>query len=156
MFSSSISQYTYSDRSQIFQPTVSYAIPLWDMYGPYTLPDRRNTWSISPPSADQRIRRRCPSQSVYWSFSKETQGRITFSFKCLCEFERGRPPQKDYSMDGDSRSFQTPTGRSFFLTPRPVDVLKGSDDLEYPLAKLVAFTEHKDTIRRGGVASSLK
>jgi hypothetical protein len=28
--------------------------------------------------------------------------------------------------------------------------------LEFPLAKLVPFTEHPDTIRRGGVASTIK
>ncbi|KIM88162.1 hypothetical protein PILCRDRAFT_770815 [Piloderma croceum F 1598] len=50
----------------------------------------------------------------------------------------------------------TPTGRTFFLTPRPVNVLRPNEDLEYPLAKLVMFTEHKDTIRRGGVTSTLK
>lgn len=44
---------------------------------------------------------------------------------------------------------QSNTGRTFFLTPT-------GTPLEYPLAKLVAFTEHKDTIRRGGVISSLK
>ncbi|KZT09824.1 DUF383-domain-containing protein [Laetiporus sulphureus 93-53] len=51
----------------------------------------------------------------------------------------------------------TPAGRMFFLTPRPTDPLKSSDEgLEYPLTKLLVFTEHKDTIRRGGVASTLK
>ncbi|KAI0077761.1 DUF383-domain-containing protein [Panus rudis PR-1116 ss-1] len=51
----------------------------------------------------------------------------------------------------------TPVGRMFFVTPRPADPLKETgDELEYPLAKLLVFTEHKDTIRRGGVASTLK
>lgn len=49
-----------------------------------------------------------------------------------------------------------PAGRMFFLTPRPVDPLKAESDMEYPLTKLLVFTEHKDTIRRGGVASTLK
>lgn len=44
----------------------------------------------------------------------------------------------------------------FFLTPRPVDPLNGEGDLEFPLCKLLVFTEHKDTIRRGGVASTMK
>lgn len=44
----------------------------------------------------------------------------------------------------------------FFLTPRTSDPLKADGDLEYPLTKLLVFTEHKDTIRRGGVASTLK
>ncbi|KAG6910074.1 hypothetical protein DXG01_013527 [Tephrocybe rancida] len=48
-----------------------------------------------------------------------------------------------------------PAGRSFFLTARPADISKPAE-LEYPLAKIVSFTEHKDTIRRGGVASTLK
>ncbi|KAG6855907.1 hypothetical protein H0H87_009513 [Tephrocybe sp. NHM501043] len=48
-----------------------------------------------------------------------------------------------------------PAGRSFFLSAQPVDFSKPAE-LEYPLAKLVSFTEHKDTIRRGGVASTLK
>ncbi|EIW59819.1 DUF383-domain-containing protein [Trametes versicolor FP-101664 SS1] len=49
-----------------------------------------------------------------------------------------------------------PAGRDFFLTPRPSDPFDETTDLEYPLAKLLAFTEHKDTIRRGGVASVIK
>ncbi|OSX64123.1 hypothetical protein POSPLADRAFT_1045243 [Postia placenta MAD-698-R-SB12] len=49
-----------------------------------------------------------------------------------------------------------PVGRMFFLTPRTSDPLKADGDLEYPLTKLLVFTEHKDTIRRGGVASTLK
>lgn len=44
---------------------------------------------------------------------------------------------------------QSHAGRLFFLTPT-------GETPEYPLAKLVAFTEHTDTIRRGGVISSLK
>lgn len=44
----------------------------------------------------------------------------------------------------------------FFLTPRSSDPLADDADLEYPLSKLLAFTEHKDTIRRGGVASTIK
>ncbi len=47
-------------------------------------------------------------------------------------------------------------GRSFFLAPRPANFLKPNDSIEYPLAKLVTFTEHKDTIRRGGVANTIK
>ncbi|KAI9508162.1 DUF383-domain-containing protein [Russula earlei] len=49
-------------------------------------------------------------------------------------------------------------GRVFFLTPQPLDPLipEVSERLEYPLAKLVFFTEHKDTIRRGGVSSLIK
>ncbi|KAI0630607.1 DUF383-domain-containing protein [Trametes polyzona] len=50
----------------------------------------------------------------------------------------------------------TPAGREFFLTPRPADPFGDDGDLEYPLSKLLAFTEHKDTIRRGGVASTIK
>lgn len=50
----------------------------------------------------------------------------------------------------------TPPGRLFFLTPRPKEPMGTSEDLEYPLAKLLAFTEHPDTIRRGGVASTIK
>ncbi|KAF8649277.1 hypothetical protein AX16_005905 [Volvariella volvacea WC 439] len=49
----------------------------------------------------------------------------------------------------------SPAGREFFLTPceNPLD---GDAEKEYPLAKVVSFTEHKDTIRRGGVASIIK
>ncbi|KAH9004594.1 DUF383-domain-containing protein [Lactarius hatsudake] len=49
-------------------------------------------------------------------------------------------------------------GRMFFLTPRPSDPLQGetAEKIEYPLAKLVVFTEHKDSIRRGGVSSLIK
>lgn len=46
-------------------------------------------------------------------------------------------------------------GRDFFFTPRPANTFDTSD-LEYPLTKLVSFTEHKDTIRRGGVSSAIK
>ncbi|KAI5480019.1 protein Hgh1 [Pseudohyphozyma bogoriensis] len=42
-----------------------------------------------------------------------------------------------------------PAGRSYLLaTPHP--------DVEPPLVKLISFTEHPSTIRRGGVASSIK
>ncbi len=47
-------------------------------------------------------------------------------------------------------------GRSFFFTPRPSHFLKPAANVEYPLAKIISFTEHKDTIRRGGVASVIK
>jgi len=42
------------------------------------------------------------------------------------------------------------------MTPRPSDPLDASSPLEYPLAKIVAFTDHKDTIRRGGATSIIK
>ncbi|KAI0285979.1 hypothetical protein BGY98DRAFT_944302 [Russula aff. rugulosa BPL654] len=49
-------------------------------------------------------------------------------------------------------------GHLFFLTPQSSDPLKpeAAGQVEYPLAKLVVFTEHKDTIRRGGVSSLIK
>ncbi|KAF8836959.1 DUF383-domain-containing protein [Paxillus ammoniavirescens] len=50
----------------------------------------------------------------------------------------------------------SPAGRFFFVTPRPSDVMKVDSALEYPLSKIVALTEHKDTIRRGGVAAIIK
>ncbi|KAG1738879.1 uncharacterized protein EDB91DRAFT_1137061 [Suillus paluster] len=50
----------------------------------------------------------------------------------------------------------SPAGRTFFVTPQQIDPLNPKSTNEYPLAKIVAFTEHKDTIRRGGVASTLK
>ena len=53
-------------------------------------------------------------------------------------------------------TWQTPAGRLFFVTPRQINPLKADDPLEYPLSKLLAFTEHPDLIRRGGVASTLK
>jgi hypothetical protein len=34
--------------------------------------------------------------------------------------------------------------------------LEVAGQVEYPLAKLVVFTEHEDTIRRGGVSSLIK
>ncbi|KAI0339412.1 DUF383-domain-containing protein [Trametopsis cervina] len=49
-----------------------------------------------------------------------------------------------------------PNGRDFFLTPRLSDSLKSEGELEYPLTKLLVFTEHQDTIRRGGIASVMK
>ncbi|KAJ7147621.1 hypothetical protein C8R43DRAFT_526799 [Mycena crocata] len=51
----------------------------------------------------------------------------------------------------------SPAGRNFFLGPRVSNVLEPAKSaLEYPLANILAFTEHPDTIRRGGVASTLK
>ncbi|KAL0955192.1 hypothetical protein HGRIS_004097 [Hohenbuehelia grisea] len=50
----------------------------------------------------------------------------------------------------------TPTGQKFFLEPKPFNPMKPSESIEYPLTRLVPFTEHKDVIRRGGVASTLK
>ncbi|KAA1468932.1 DUF383-domain-containing protein [Dentipellis sp. KUC8613] len=50
----------------------------------------------------------------------------------------------------------SPGGRLFFLTPSDANSLHPSGVREYPLSKLVVFTEHKDTIRRGGVASTIK
>ncbi|KAJ3729950.1 hypothetical protein DFJ43DRAFT_1156292 [Lentinula guzmanii] len=47
-------------------------------------------------------------------------------------------------------------GREFFSTPGPSNPLQPESDLEYPLSKIVSFTEHRNTIRRGGVASSIK
>lgn len=51
---------------------------------------------------------------------------------------------------------QSPPGRLFFLTPRPANPLGLDEPLEYPLAKITVFTEHKDTMRRGGVVSTIK
>ncbi|KAF8184421.1 hypothetical protein BJ912DRAFT_974782, partial [Pholiota molesta] len=50
----------------------------------------------------------------------------------------------------------SPVARNHFLSPQPTDVLKEDSIIEYPLAKLVVFTEHEDTIRRGGVAAAIK
>jgi hypothetical protein len=44
----------------------------------------------------------------------------------------------------------------FFLTPRSSDPFETEGTMEYPLVKLLVFTEHKDTIRRGGIASVMK
>lgn len=49
-----------------------------------------------------------------------------------------------------------PNGRLFFLTPESVNLLESCSQLEYPIAKLTTFTEHKDIIRRGGVVSVIK
>ncbi|EIN09451.1 cytoplasmic protein [Punctularia strigosozonata HHB-11173 SS5] len=51
-----------------------------------------------------------------------------------------------------------PAGRTFFLTPIRYQFAASniSDGPEYPLSKLVAFTEHTDIIRRGGTASLIK
>lgn len=51
---------------------------------------------------------------------------------------------------------QSPAGRLFFVTPGPGDAMKLESAPEYPLSKIVLFTEHKDTIRRGGVAYTIK
>ncbi|KAF4611212.1 hypothetical protein D9613_006662 [Agrocybe pediades] len=50
----------------------------------------------------------------------------------------------------------SPIGRNYFLSPQPTTVSKPNQPLEYPLAKVVVFTEHEDTIRRRGVAASIK
>ncbi|KAI0305999.1 hypothetical protein B0F90DRAFT_1874081 [Multifurca ochricompacta] len=49
-------------------------------------------------------------------------------------------------------------GRLFFLTPQSSNPLQpeATGRVDYPLTKLVIFTEHKDTIRRGGVSSLIK
>jgi hypothetical protein len=56
-----------------------------------------------------------------------------------------------------TKTSQSLPGRIFFLTPQS-DPLQGetAEKFEYPLAKLVVFTEHKDSIRRGGVSSLIK
>jgi hypothetical protein len=51
---------------------------------------------------------------------------------------------------------QTNPGRAALLTPGPADAMTEKGDMEYPLAKMVVFTEHEDLIRRGGVASTIK
>ncbi|KAI0832011.1 DUF383-domain-containing protein [Trametes gibbosa] len=84
-------------------------------------------------------------------------------------FVKGAPPDENQDLSKRMRRGELhflssvfanittiPTGREFFLTPRPSDPFVEDTDLEYPLAKLLAFTEHKDMIRRGGVASTIK
>jgi hypothetical protein len=48
---------------------------------------------------------------------------------------------------------QIPEGRLFFFTPSSSNPASAQ---EHPLAKVVPFTEHPDTIRRGGAASTIK
>ncbi|KAF5332251.1 hypothetical protein D9611_008206 [Ephemerocybe angulata] len=50
----------------------------------------------------------------------------------------------------------SPTGRDFFLSPQPFELAKETSALNYPLSKIVPFTEHKDPIRRKGTASTIK
>jgi hypothetical protein len=72
---------------------------------------------------------------------------------------RWAAPTSSSSLQPDSLSssyLQTPAGREFFFTPIPIDPLSLSPSLEYPLAKLIAFTEHPSNIRRKGVASTLR
>jgi len=59
-------------------------------------------------------------------------------------------------INSHSNHFQSPIGRNYFLSPQPTTASKPNQPLEYPLAKLVVFTEHEDTIRRGGVAAAIK
>ncbi|KAE9390438.1 DUF383-domain-containing protein [Gymnopus androsaceus JB14] len=47
-------------------------------------------------------------------------------------------------------------GRDFFSTPRPPNFLQSEGNVEFPIAKVISFTEHKNIIRRGGVASTIK
>ncbi|KAF8236647.1 cytoplasmic protein [Tricholoma matsutake] len=49
-----------------------------------------------------------------------------------------------------------PAGRTFFLQSRPTNFLDPTSATEYPLAKIMPFIEHRDTIRRRGVASTIK
>ncbi|KAF9523371.1 hypothetical protein CPB83DRAFT_862976 [Crepidotus variabilis] len=49
----------------------------------------------------------------------------------------------------------SPIGRNYFLSPQPVNLAE-PEALEYPLAKIVIFTEHSNSVRRGGVASTIK
>ncbi|KAJ3561533.1 hypothetical protein NP233_g10132 [Leucocoprinus birnbaumii] len=50
----------------------------------------------------------------------------------------------------------SPIGRNYFLSPQPTNVLKPTENLGFPLSRIVPFTEHRDQIRRGGVASTIK
>ncbi|KAF9449402.1 DUF383-domain-containing protein, partial [Macrolepiota fuliginosa MF-IS2] len=50
----------------------------------------------------------------------------------------------------------SPIGRNYFITPQPTNVLRTEENLCYPLGRIVPFTEHRDKIRRGGVASTIK
>ncbi|KAF5381406.1 hypothetical protein D9757_009079 [Collybiopsis confluens] len=47
-------------------------------------------------------------------------------------------------------------GRDFFSTPRPTNSMKPDSELEFPIAKIVSFTEHRDVVRRRGVVSTIK
>ena len=51
---------------------------------------------------------------------------------------------------------KSPAGRKFLLTPRPTNELETQSPPERPLAKLMAFTEHNDKIRRGGIVATIK
>lgn len=52
----------------------------------------------------------------------------------------------------------TQPGREYFTSPSPSfeALANQTSDKEYPLAKLTAFTEHPNNIRRHGVASTIK
>ncbi|KAM6496762.1 protein of unknown function (DUF383) domain containing protein [Amanita muscaria] len=47
-------------------------------------------------------------------------------------------------------------GRDFFYTPHLTNTFEPLSRMEYPLSKIMPFTEHDDTIRRGGAASTIK
>ncbi|KZS94384.1 DUF383-domain-containing protein [Sistotremastrum niveocremeum HHB9708] len=74
------------------------------------------------------------------------------------EAESDRPSTKNGSLHFLASVFAnvsvTPAGRTFLLTPSRSAM--NADVLEFPLAKLVVFTEHPDTIRRGGISSTIK
>ncbi|PPQ70659.1 hypothetical protein CVT24_000667 [Panaeolus cyanescens] len=70
--------------------------------------------------------------------------------------KRTRKAELNFLANVFANMIVSPTGRNYFLSPQPLHVLKPDSPLEYPLAKLVSFTEHPDPIRRAGVASSIK
>ncbi|KAF9054634.1 hypothetical protein BJ165DRAFT_1600769 [Panaeolus papilionaceus] len=70
--------------------------------------------------------------------------------------KRTRKAELNFLANVFANMIVSPTGRNYFLSPQPLQVLKKDGPLEYPLAKLVPFTEHPDTMRRAGVLSSIK
>jgi hypothetical protein len=88
------------------------------------------------------------------------QGQPAFPCERLRKLERGSsysiPIQHGAPCSREAHSQQTAPGRAALLAPMPADAPAPSAVLEYPLAKLVVFTEHPDLIRRGGVVSTIK
>ena len=148
------------DIKPLCQPAILPAIfSVWDESTTVSLPFRQRNGSTSFTTSCPGI---CARRKSTGSIRRtDEERRPALPFECLCECIDGALISIPFLLidNADTTSqAKTPTGRSFFITPRPADPLipTSGEGLEYPLSQLVVFTEHPDTIRRGGVASTIK
>jgi hypothetical protein len=89
------------------------------------------------------------------SSRQSRKGSLHFLASVFANLSAVRQIYAEYSLS-HTAIHQVPAGRAFFLTPQSTKVFEPSSESEYPLASVVAFTEHSDKIRRAGVASIIK